>query len=51
MIDDFWKFALIVTVTAALASGYDVLFNDGEWVRYALNQIDVPDIPDLFASL
>ena len=51
MIDGFWTFALIVAVTAALASGFDALFNDGEWVRYALNHIDVPTFPDLFISL
>ena len=51
MIDGFWTFAFIVAVTAALVSGFDVLFNDGEWVRYTLNQINVPTIPDLFASL
>ena len=51
MIDGFWTFAFIVAVTAALVSGYDTLFNDGEWVRYALNHIDVPTFPDLFATL
>lgn len=51
MIDGFWTFAFIVAGTAALVSGYDVLFNDGEWVRYALIQLNVPKIPDLFASL
>ncbi|MEP3232512.1 MAG: hypothetical protein ABJN04_08190 [Hyphomicrobiales bacterium] len=51
MFDDVWKFALIVAVTAALVSGYDALFNNGEWVRYAIVELDVPDFPDLFASL
>ena len=51
MFEGFWKFALIVTVTAALVSGYDALFNDGEWVRYAIAELDVPNIPSPFASL
>ena len=51
MIDDFWKFTLIVAITTALVSGFDVLFNDGEWVRYTLNHINVPNIPNIFASV
>ena len=51
MIDSFWTFAFIVAATAALVSGFDVLFNDGEWVRYAFSQINVPNLPDLFASV
>lgn len=51
MLDGIRTFAFIITVVAALVSGFDALFNDGDWVRYALSQLNVPDFPDLLASL
>ena len=51
MLDGIRTFAFIVAVVAALVSGFDAFFNDGDWVRLALNQLNVPDFPDLFASL
>lgn len=51
MFDGIRTFAFVVALTAALVSGFDALFNDGQWVRYVIAELDVPDFPDLSASL
>lgn len=51
MVEGIKTLVFVIVAVAALVFGIDALYNDGKWMSITLQNIYVPDIPRIFASL